>query len=436
MADVDIENPGSDDAELKAALNPLITSVTLSPVLTTTGSELVTDGDLATDPALSGWTLGVDAVWSAGQIVSTTDPDFDPSFAAPVALVSGSWYKITFEQTINDDVTAVYLDNNQTLYFVTAEDSATLIFQSVYTGVDNLWLDFDNYNSGATRTVTSLSVVEIEEPVAALTVKSFDDQTILKLGTDYNNNLAFGLRALSANTVGVGNVAIGTGAGAANLTGNNNVAIGVDALKSGTETQLCIAIGLKAMELNLAGDQNIGIGFRALGKAQTVGATIAIGSLALSNHTLGNDNIAIGTNAMSAHTDGANNVAIGQGAAENSTTAEDNVLIGQAVTGSLTSGADNVAIGRFAGSVLTTGSGNVCIGSGAHVTDADQQNAIAIGNGAIVAANDTVQLGNNNVVQAFVGASKVALENGISGSFTTTDLKTVTVVNGIITSIV
>jgi uncharacterized coiled-coil protein SlyX len=140
-------------------------------------------------------------------------------------------------------------------------------------------------------------------------------------------NAFLGDDALSSNTVGTGNTAIGwrslfsntdasfntgVGGGALSLnTGDSNTAVGAAALLLNTARSQNVAVGTDALVFNDSGADDAAIGFFALFENTTGGINTAIGGFALSNNTTGFNNIALGFAAGDLLTTGDDNIDIG-----------------------------------------------------------------------------------------------------------------------------
>ena len=101
------------------------------------------------------------------------------------------------------------------------------------------------------------------------------------------------ISALSRNTTGGDNTAIGSDALLNNTTANSNTATGASALRFNTTGYRNTAIGYAVLERNATGHGNTGIGFQALSQNN------------------GSNNIGLGFNAGNNLTDGSGNVCIG-----------------------------------------------------------------------------------------------------------------------------
>jgi uncharacterized protein (TIGR02145 family) len=189
---------------------------------------------------------------------------------------------------------------------------------------------------------------------------------------------------------------------------------------SGTPTANGATITSGELKLAPADGTNGGIvttGAQTFAGAKTFSSDLAVNGLTVGRGGGGkNSNVAVGINALpSNHADAAENTAIGYAAliSQNSSSARANTAVGfQSLEYNL-SGQENSAVGHNAlktntasyntaiGSTAlqsnTTGTYNTAIGKGADVGSGALTNATAIGSGAVVAASNTIQLGNASV---------------------------------------
>ncbi len=129
------------------------------------------------------------------------------------------------------------------------------------------------------------------------------------------------------------------------------------------------------------GTQDLFIG-RAAGGTPSASST-AVGDGALSSSTGFGSNTAIGANTLFGLVTGTNNVAVGDSA-----------------LGSIVDGSNNVAIGSAS---AAAGDNNQCVSIGSS-TDAIGTNAIAIGFGVQVESDNSVQIGNEDIIDFRIGA--------------------------------
>ncbi|MDE3235649.1 MAG: hypothetical protein KGO81_06825 [Bacteroidota bacterium] len=190
-----------------------------------------------------------------------------------------------------------------------------------------------------------------------------------------SNNTALGYNALSASASGGNyNTAIGNSALFSNV-GSINTAVGVYALHSNTTGSANTAIGSNALQSNIAGTDITSIGYRSL-QASTGTANTATGSSSLYQNTSGNYNTAFGAYSLYSNATGNYITALGYQA-------------------------------TVAGDGLT--------------------NATAIGANAVVAASNTIQLGDGNITSVktsgklTTGAVTYPNTDGTSGQILTTN---------------
>jgi hypothetical protein len=202
-------------------------------------------------------------------------------------------------------------------------------------------------------------------------------------GGAITSNIALGVGALTANTTGIRNVAIGTNALATqSSTGNYNIAIGFQtmylntdgqgsiaigdtALRNNTTGTINTAIGAGALNANTTGIYNTAIGYNSLILNTTYGYNIGIGAFTLASSTGGTQNIAIGHQSLTTLTNGGNNTAFGYRSAYLTTTGNNNTALGPNALYSNTTGSGNLSVGVNPLFTNTTGSNNLALGNNA-----------------------------------------------------------------------
>ena len=153
-------------------------------------------------------------------------------------------------------------------------------------------------------------------------------QAICNEGCDSSLFNAFlGDDALSSNTIGTGNTAIGWRSLFSNTDSSFNTGVGGGALSLNTGDSNA-AVGAAALFLNTVGSQNVAVGTDALVLNDSGSDNTAIGWFALFENTTGGVNTAIGAEALSNNTTGFNNIALGFAAGDLLTTGDDNIDIG------------------------------------------------------------------------------------------------------------
>jgi hypothetical protein len=111
-----------------------------------------------------------------------------------------------------------------------------------------------------------------------------------------SSNTALGYRTLFANTSGLGNTAVGSSALISNTTGSSNIAIGLQSLNSNSDGFGNIAIGTVAMAANTHGYRNTGVGRGSLLNLIDGSYNLALGSSNAASHIIhGSQNILIGS---------------------------------------------------------------------------------------------------------------------------------------------
>lgn len=166
---------------------------------------------------------------------------------------------------------------------------------------------------------------------------------------DAVGNTSVGFQALQAiyqlPGTGVGNTALGRGAGGNLSSGSCNVALGTGALTA----------------------------------EQSGANNTALGTGALCTQNGASNNTAVGFGAGNSITTGSNNTLLGSTAGDNLSTGCFNVLLGQGTGIALTSGGENVFVGDSAGPLITGGVNNVYIGSSAGSANTSGNNVVIVG---------------------------------------------------------
>jgi hypothetical protein len=314
------------------------------------------------------------------------------------------------------------------------------------------------------------------------------------LGT---SNIFAGVNAAVNNNGGDYNVAIGTNALRYADDAQHMVAIGHSAAASGTtyDPFWSVAIGYEAAKAVRTAGYFVAIGESALTRVTTGSYNIAIGYIAGQNITDGQYNLCVGTQAGEQITSGYYNICFGTQTGIKNKTGSYNTYVGHSAGyGTNTTpnaqlyntalgasalylidngGNGNTAIGYQAGDSITTGDYNVCIGYNIDVPSATANYQVNIANifqGDYTPASEWLGLlfdkpfyfgvgkdatitydGTDLIINPkVVGTGKLDISGvlqtdgynavdgsaGVSGSFTTVDLKTVTVKDGLITAIV
>ena len=119
-----------------------------------------------------------------------------------------------------------------------------------------------------------------------------------------------GVDALTANTTGAGNIAIGVGAQRNTTTGAEVTGVGDGCLAANTTGALNNAFGAQTLAACTTGSSNTAIGGYAGNDITTGGSNTCIGALAGDSITTGSNNIMVGYQAEVSGTGGANQISI------------------------------------------------------------------------------------------------------------------------------
>jgi len=170
-----------------------------------------------------------------------------------------------------------------------------------------------------------------------------------------------------------------------NTTGGNNTAVGVQALGSATTASSNTAVGYLALYQTTTGYYNVSVG-RESSRYNTTGVeNTAVGDFALLNNTTANQNTAVGYQSLYANTTGTANTAVGRQAMYSNTTGIENTFVGYHAGKSNTTGRRNTFIGVGAGDggygagAFTTGESNISIGYTTGASSGARNASIVIG---------------------------------------------------------
>lgn len=229
-------------------------------------------------------------------------------------------------------------------------------------------------------------------------------------------NTAIGYGAGGKVSSGVGNCAFGfnsLGNSSAGITGNYNIGLGSNTLQILTSGNWNIAVGHQALNQVSTGSYAVGIGYNA-GYVMTASNNVAIGAFALSADTSGANNVALGYSAGGALSTNGNGTFIGASAGTSMTGANNTVVGAEAGGGSGSTSSDNTFVGYRAGyggaqtsfgqntlvgsqiGMGMTGSANTGMGYGAFDTLTSGTGNVAIGHSALFSistATDNTALG-------------------------------------------
>lgn len=376
------------------------------------GANLVPGGDLMTDPSGHGWSI-FDSVWSAGSLTLAYSGGLDDKVDIPITgLEAGSWYILEFTGTLIKEINRIeYTGQN---FAWTRPGSGSIIFEAKAASASfRFKLDVLQDNTGSTRILNSVFCRKIS-PTDAVTIsdgirpvaKFGYEEDALLIGAGAGKAFPAYLQGSSGNPLNVNNL-IGIGNGVfenAWPTLVNSIAIGHGALAND---------GLDGENL---GGFNVAIGTAAMIGTTHGGNNVAIGDYALAYAPYAYGNIAIGPYAGFGLEHGTSNIFIGAGAAAIGTS-DGNVFVGTDAMGDIgahggTGGAANTAIGYRAGANLGTGSNNTFLGYFPFVEGTiptTVNNSTVIGANARITESNIVQLGDPNVVKAYVGDKAIGL---------------------------
>ena len=246
------------------------------------------------------------------------------------------------------------------------------------------------------------------------------------------SNLGIGKGALTGNSGGLFNTAIGSGAMEIG-TNSYSVAFGFNALNSCTGGGINnVALGSGTMTTIGAASSNVAIGSNSSHGLKDGNFNISIGADALVSNTNGSFNIAIGNQAL--YTNGydlnaSNNIAIGYQALYTNDDGQQNTAIGnEALRSIATTGSAerNTAIGYQAGrwkgatgtgvvvNRLNTANDSIFIGWRARSSADAQTNQIVIGNDTVGGGSNTTTIGTTGTIDATI-YGKLHGTNGVSG---------------------
>jgi hypothetical protein len=232
-------------------------------------------------------------------------------------------------------------------------------------------------------------------------------------GNSNSNNVGVGASSLLAVTTGSANTSIGKDSSKALTDGHNNVVIGNNALETSTSVGYVVAIGDDAMKsgnVTADADGSIAIGGSALVGLTNATGCIAIGYESLKTVSTTNHCTAIGYQAGKLIT-GSLNTMVGFQAADSLASGTSNTVIGARAMGSADGGEqNNVIIGTDAGDVINddAADGNVIIGQDADPSGSAGTNQIVIGQGATGVGDNSVTLGNADVLNVYAAQDGAA----------------------------
>ena len=286
-------------------------------------------------------------------------------------------------------------------------------------------------NSDTDATINGLTVGKGAGSIATNTAVG---KSALSTNTTGAYNTAVGgadnnsISALQTNSTGASNTAVGNGSLGYN-TGSYNTAVGFQSANLNTSGGFLSGFGYVSLLNNTTGVRNSGLGAYTLSSNTTGGYNVAVGMQALSGNTTASNNVAVGYQAAYSNTIGFKQVAIGNQALYSSNTSGGNswVAIGAEAAWSFNSSGSNQAqvyIGASAGYYNVTGIDNTYVGGYAGYYHTGGYNT-ALGSGALLGASGT-STGNSNTAIGYQAGKSITSggQNSIlgyaSGAYVTT----------------
>ena len=193
-----------------------------------------------------------------------------------------------------------------------------------------------------------------------------------------------------------------------------------------------------ALTANTTGDYNIAIGSRTNDLADTENHNLAIGYEAMTGSVAGGEyNVAVGNYTLDALTSGDNNVAVGYSALSAVGSGYDNIAIGQGAALNHTDGQGMTVVGHQAGQTNTTGGSNICIGKATDVSNSNASyqfvigvNVTGDGNSKTTIGYDTTEISTSHGSASWAAVSdqryKKDIEDSTAGLSFINDLRPVT----------
>ena len=308
------------------------------------------------------------------------------------------------------------ITNTGTITFPTTSD--TLVGRATTDTLTNKDLtSFTNKGSntlGLGAVSTNLAVSADLTALSANTTGVYNvavGQNALKSNTVGNYNTAMGQGSLQNNTTGTNNTAIGESSLYNNTTGGYNTAMGESSLYYNTTGTYNTAVGQSSLYANTIGTSNTAVGQNSLSANTTGIQNTAIGHSSLTGNTTGTNNTAIGTNSLISNATGSSNTAVGYSSLFANTTGSSNTAIGQSSLYTNTIGTSNTAVGYSSLSANTTGIQNTAIGTNSLISNATGVQNTAVGQ----SAGSTLTTGSNNTLLGYSAApSSITVSNEIT----------------------
>jgi trimeric autotransporter adhesin len=229
--------------------------------------------------------------------------------------------------------------------------------------------------------------------------------------TSGSQNIAIGPNTLYSNNTGTYNIALGYQALYSN-TSSYNIGIGYKTLYSNTSGSRNIAIAAYntgALTANTTGTDNIAIGTSALVNNTTGVGNYAFGTNSLGRNISGGGNTAYGGSALFANTTGNNNIGIGSGAGQTNKAGSSNTAIGTDADQTIDSLTNTTALGYNAkvsqsNSLILGGTGTFAVHVGVGTATPDTSSIMDLKSTnkgllpprvSLTATNNSSPIGNN-----------------------------------------
>jgi hypothetical protein len=396
--------------------------------------------------------------------------------------------KVIANATQTNDIFQI-LDNDAVTKKFAIDDKGYLKILNT-TGANNVWIagETNGVPANATGNYNTIIGDKAGKNATSGQYNVAVGQNALGIGVFGSYNLAIGMDAL-ANCNNNSNIAIGHGAGRDITGASDTISIGITPYGGAGRTGT-IAIGTNAGGTG-TGVNNVIIGYSAGSSATTTTGDVLIGAYAGSKFTTAGQqtmvgygagqymtglvNTCIGYNAgkgVTGQSTGIRNTFIGNtnglkvlSGCENTSVGYNTFSSGGGLTGyynttvgcncmssQATGAAANTCIGHNAGEQISTGDNNVYIGKDAGRYQDTTSNTLIIDNqnrttkaleitnalicGVFNASPASQTLTVNGVLKSTIGYQSTDGSAGVSGSFTTTDGKTITIKDGLVVSIV
>ena len=226
-------------------------------------------------------------------------------------------------------------------------------------------------------------------------------------GTNFSNSLIIGHETTGTLNDAQANTAVGFLALDAITEGDNNTAIGYSALTSVTTEGNLTAVGFAAAQNNTSGSGIVALGFSSLPANNTGDWNTGIGGYSLRYNTSGGRNTGVGYKALEQNSTAGYNTAVGYNALLNADRTAD-------------TDSYNTGLGDGAGSNITTGNKNTFLGASTSASAVSGTNQTVIGYGSSGQVDNSVTLGNSDVIAVYMaqdqGATVYAAGVDITGA--------------------